>query len=88
MNIAVVKEKDFFLGESSSYYVWLIYKPELNFLKARDSALTLDFAEKISKKKGKKHLVFAPAKFVPNKTLLPLGVQFAPLPFALYRVEK
>jgi adenine-specific DNA-methyltransferase len=88
LSVSAVKEKDFFLGESSTYYVWLIYKPDLNFLKERDSALTLDFAEKIAKKKGKKHLVFASAKYVPNKTLLPLGVQFAPLPFALYRVEK
>ena len=88
LSVAAVKEKEFFLGESSAYYVWLIYKPDLNFLKARDSALTLEFAEKIGKKKGKKHLVFAPAKYVPNKTLLPLGVQYAPLPFALYRVEK
>lgn len=83
-----INEGDFFLGESSAYYVWLIYKPSLDFLKSRESALTLNFAEKISQQKGKKHLVFAPAKYVPNKTLLPLGVEYAPLPFALYRVEK
>lgn len=83
-----IKVDEFFLGESSGYYVWLIYKPSLDFLKSRESALTLNFAEKISQQKGKKHLVFAPAKYVPNKTLLPLGVEYAPLPFALYRVEK
>lgn len=84
-----INEAKFYLGESSAYYVWLIYKPDLNFLKSRDASLTLSFAEKIStEKKGKKHLVFAPAKYVPNKTLHPLGVEFAPLPFALYRVEK
>lgn len=83
-----IKAEEFFLGESSGYYVWLIYKPNLDFLKSRESALTLNFAEKISQQKGKKHLVFAPAKYVPNKTLLPLGVEYAPLPFALYRVEK
>lgn len=88
LNVAAVKEKEYFLGESSAYYVWLIYRPDLNFLKSRESALTIEFAEKIAKKKGKKHLVFAPAKYVPNKTLLPLGIQYAPLPFALYRVEK
>lgn len=83
-----IKADEFFLGESSGYYVWLIYQPNLDFLKSRESALTLNFAEKISQQKGKKHLVFAPAKYVPNKTLLPLGVEYAPLPFALYRVEK
>ncbi len=83
-----IKADEYFLGESSGYYVWLIYQPSLDFLKSRESALTLNFAEKISQQKGKKHLVFAPAKYVPNKTLLPLGVEYAPLPFALYRVEK
>lgn len=88
LDVANIKEQEFFLGESNGYFVWLIYKPELEFLKSRDSALTLAFAEKIANNKNKKHLVFAPAKFVPNKSLLPLGVEYAPLPFALYRVEK
>jgi adenine-specific DNA-methyltransferase len=30
-------------------------------------------------------LVFAPAKFLSNKQLLEHGVEYAPLPFALYR---
>ncbi|MEQ1740988.1 MAG: site-specific DNA-methyltransferase [Candidatus Nitrotoga sp.] len=78
-----------YLGESSAFHVWLVYRPELEYLKSRDAALTLNFAEKITKaKQGKKHLVFAPAKYVPNKTLLPLGVEYAPLPFSLYRLEK
>ena len=34
---------------------------------------------------GKRHLVFAPAKYLSNKQLLEHGVDFAPLPFALYR---
>jgi adenine-specific DNA-methyltransferase len=80
---------NWFLGESAGYFVWLVYKPDLNFLKSREAALTLNLAEAIAKMKtGKRHLVFAPAKFVPNKTLLPMGVEYAPLPFALYRVEK
>lgn len=81
---------DFYLGESSAYHVWLIYKPDLEFLKSGDSALTLSRAEKISKSKtdGKKHLVFAPAKFVPNKVLLDKRVEFAQLPYALYRREQ
>ena len=34
---------------------------------------------------GKRHLVFAPAKYLSNKQLLELGVDYCPLPFALYR---
>ncbi|NMY52630.1 site-specific DNA-methyltransferase [Pseudomonas sp. WS 5011] len=86
---AKVNEVEWYLGESSQYHVWLVYRPELEFLKSRDAALTLNLAQKIAAaKSGKKHLVFAAAKFVPNKDLLPMGVEFSPLPFALYRVEK
>ncbi len=83
-------EETTFLGESSAYYCWLVYKPDLAFLKSSEAALTLSLAERVaaSKPKGKKHLVFAPAKYAPNSKLLPLGVEYAPLPFALYRIEK
>ena len=88
-NTMAMDQANWFLGESAGYFVWLVYKPDLDFLKSREAALTLNLAEAITKMKtGKRHLVFAPAKFVPNKTLLPMGVEFAPLPFALYRVEK
>jgi adenine-specific DNA-methyltransferase len=87
---AKAKPKNWYLGESAAYHVWLVYRPELDFLKSADAALTLALAEKIAKAKpaGKKHLVFAPAKYVPNSKLLPMGVEYAPLPFALYRIEK
>lgn len=84
-----IRQADWYLGQSRGYHVWLIYKPDLNFLKSRDAALTLTLAEKIAAThKDKKHLVFAPARFVANKFLHPLGVEHAPLPFALYRFEK
>lgn len=86
---AKVNEAEWYLGESSQYHVWLVYRPELEFLKSRDAALTLNLAQKFcAAKTGKRHLVFAAAKFVPNKDLLPMGLEFSPLPFALYRVEK
>lgn len=79
-----------YLGESPAFHVWLIYKPELNFLKSADAALTLAKARTlVEQKPGKRHLVFAPARFV-SQTLLNeegLPVEFAPLPFALYRIE-
>jgi adenine-specific DNA-methyltransferase len=87
---AKAKQKNWYLGESAAYYLWLLYRPELDFLKSAEAALTMALAEKIAKAKpaGKKHLVFAPAKYVPNSKLLPMGVEYAPLPFALYRIEK
>jgi adenine-specific DNA-methyltransferase len=91
LNTSKIRKKNWYLGESSAYHVWLIYEPDLDFLKSNKAALTLELAEKIAKDgdhKGKRHLVFAPAKYVPNKTLLPMRIEYAPLPFALYRVEK
>jgi adenine-specific DNA-methyltransferase len=82
------KPKNWYLGECMAYHLWLVYRPDLDYLKSAEAALTLSLAEKIAKTKGKKHLVFAPAKYVPNSKLLPMGVEYAPLPFALYRIEK
>jgi len=80
-----------YLGESAQYHVWLIYKPELEFLKSREAALTLAKAQAFAAAKpGKKQLVFAPAKFVSQKFLSEAGlaVEFSPLPWALYRAER
>ncbi len=81
-----MKPKVFYLGEAADRHLWLIYRPDLAFLKSPEAALTLSFAKKLREgKRDKKHLVFAPAKFLSNRQLLEYGVEFAPLPFALYR---
>lgn len=80
-----------YLGESAAFHVWLIYRPELAFLQSREAALTLAKARMLAEAKpGKRHLVFAPAKFVSQKLLDDerIPVEFAPLPWALYRVER
>ena len=85
---------EFYLGEAKDAHVWLLYKPQLGFLKSPDSALTLSRAKAFAdwgrghnagNGDGKRHLVFAPAKYLSNKQLLEHGIDYAPLPFALYR---
>jgi adenine-specific DNA-methyltransferase len=44
LNTSKVRKSAWFLGESSAYYVWLIYKPDLEFLKSNKAALTLELA--------------------------------------------
>jgi adenine-specific DNA-methyltransferase len=86
-----IKEKKFYLGDASGLAVWLIYKPDLDWLKSPDAALTLARARDIAKSApDKRHLVFAPARFVSQKLLNEenLPVEFVPLPFALYRIER
>jgi len=87
----VVCEADCYLGEADGQHVWLIYKPDLEWLKSPEAALTLTRArEFVSTDPGKRHLVFAPARYVSQRMLASehLPVEFVPLPFALYRIDR
>jgi len=88
---AKVDEGTYFLGEASGQQVWMIYKPDLDWLKSPDAALTLARAKAIADSAlDKRHLVFAPARYVSQKMLVERGlnVEFVPLPFALYRIVR
>lgn len=83
-----------YLGEAKDAHVWLVYEPSLSFLKSPEAALTLSRVKALAdwgharnqgQGDGKRHLVFAPAKYLSNKQLLEHGVDYAALPFALYR---
>jgi adenine-specific DNA-methyltransferase len=88
---AAVREADFYLGEAEDRHVWLIYRPDLDWLKTSEAALTLSRAKAFAvTDPGKRHLVFAPARYVSQKMLAEqnLPVEFVPLPFALYRIDR
>lgn len=88
---AKVDADTFFIGEANGQMLWLVYKPELDWLRTPDAALSLSLARKIAEEHPKaRHLVFAPANHTNPKMLAKEGlkVEFAPLPYALYRVEK
>jgi adenine-specific DNA-methyltransferase len=83
-----------YLSEAADRHVWLVYRPDLAFLKGPEAALTLTLARHIAewgraydaaRGQRKGHLVFAPAKYMSNRQLKEHGIDFAPLPFALYR---
>ena len=93
-----------YLGEAKDRHTWLVYRPDLAFLKSPEAALTLSLAQRIAEwgrahvaqgeaaagRAGatsplKGHLVFAPAKYLSAQQLRQHAVEFAPLPFALYR---
>lgn len=88
---AAMDEETGYLGETESQHVWLIYKPDLDWLKSPEAALTLARAKSIAAAKpGKTNLVFAAARYVSQKMLSDqnVPVEFVPLPFALYRIER
>ena len=91
LDMAGIDQGANYLGQSEDRHVWLIYRDDLDWLKSQEAALTLSFARQIAAEKtDKPHLVFAPARFVSQKLLNEehLQVEFAPLPFALYRIER
>ncbi|MCD6568290.1 MAG: site-specific DNA-methyltransferase [Dehalococcoidia bacterium] len=82
----MVDEDRNFVGESREYEVFLFYKPELDYLKA--TALTLDRAKELGPYNGKKRLVFAPAKYLDQQHLQEFHIDFAQLPFEIYKLAR
>lgn len=78
---------DYFVGETETYRVYVIYKPDLAFLRSGESALNMPLAENIAKAKGTKTaLVFATHKFMGQKELTSMGITFCQLPYQLHRI--
>ena len=86
-----MRPDDYFVGSSLHDDVWMIYKPDLEWLKSDEAALTLSRAKAIfNTDTAKRHLVFAPARFVSEAVLKAenINVAFVPFPHSLYRLEK
>ena len=86
-----MNEAEQYLGAHGDLHVWLVYRPDLDWLKSPEAALNLSLARTIAATAPKaRHIVFAPARHVSQKILADeqLPVEFAPLPFALYRLER
>jgi adenine-specific DNA-methyltransferase len=83
---ARINRKTEFIGESAQYDVYLLYEPDLNYLK--NTALTLDMAKSLPKGSGKKRLVFAPTKYLDSIHLDEHRIEFCQLPFEIYKAVK
>ena len=83
---AVNAEKHF-IGESRNYQVYLFYEPKVEKLK--NLAFTLDMAKALPKpKKDKRHLVFAPTKYLDQEMLDHFRIDFAQLPYEIYELTR
>jgi adenine-specific DNA-methyltransferase len=81
-----INEMNGFIGESKNYEVFAFYKPDLAWLKS--NALTLEGLEALPEFHKKNRLIFAPAKYVDDRTLLEYRVEFCQLPYEIYRIHK
>lgn len=85
-NEKAINEKTGFIGESKCYEVYLIYKPDIEWLKR--NALTLEGCKALPPFKTKQRLVFAPCKYVDDHTCLEFRIDFCQLPYEIYRIQK
>lgn len=81
-------EGDGFIGETDLYRVHLHYRPDREWLRTNDAALSEKLVERmVAANKGKKRvLAFAAAKFMSQRELTRLGVEFCQLPYTIHRI--
>jgi adenine-specific DNA-methyltransferase len=85
-NEKAINEKTGFIGESKNYEAYLFYKADIDWLKK--NALTLELCKGLPKFKNKQRLIFAPAKYVDDYTLLDYRIDFCQLPYEIYRIQR
>ncbi len=86
-NIRKARSKDGLFHETNDRLFYLIYEPDLAFLRSAESALNGDRAERIAKQaktKQKTAVVFATHKFMGQKELTGMGVVFCGLPYEIH----
>ena len=76
----------FHTDDETNYY--MIYNPDLEYLRSDEAMLTQDRAERIrdvSCRDGKKAIIFAAGKYLSQKELTKMGITFCQLPYALHQ---
>ncbi len=81
-----IKRRTNFIGETDVYELYMLYEPDIDWLK--QNALTLDWVKSMPKFTGKQRLVFAPAKYVDDETCRWNRIDFCQLPYEIYRIQK
>ena len=85
--IRKTKDTDGCFHETDDRLFYMIYEPDLAFLRSADSALNGDRAERIAKqakRKQKTAVVFATHKFMGQKELTDMDIVFCGLPYEIF----
>ena len=81
------EQPDYFVGETALYEVYLIYTPDVAFLRGNESALNDIKLKAIADRNSRKEkLVFATAKYMGQKELSAQNITFCQLPYSIHKV--
>ena len=75
----------FYSDDNNNYY--LLYKPDLDYLRSDDAIFNLERAERIrgaSNENGRKAIIYAAGKYIGQRELTGMGIIFCQLPDALH----
>ena len=75
----------FYSNDKNDYY--LIYEPDLAFLRSNEAILNMDQAKRIrdsSQDNGKKAIVYAAGNYIGQRELTKMGIAFCQLPYAIH----
>ena len=75
----------FYSDNKNDYY--LIYKPDLEFLRSNEAILNLEQARRIrdsSQDNGKKAIVYAAGNYIGQRELTKMGIAFCQLPYTIH----
>ena len=83
----VQKNDDGLFYGDDKYDYYLLYKPDIEFLRGEEAILNKEHAVRISEaccKDGKKAIVYAAGNYIGQRELTNLGIVFCQLPYALH----
>ncbi len=81
------QNSDGFFYNDDEYDYYLLYKPDLDYLRSDDAVLNLERAERIRDAcgaNGRKAIVYAAGKYIGQRELTGMGIIFCQLPDALH----
>ncbi len=81
------ENKNWFVGETDDYQIYVIYKPDTDFLLSHDAMLTLDFLNKVKKglKDGQQAIIFASGRYVEYEDLRDKKALFCYIPHEIHK---
>lgn len=86
LDLAKIDQEKFYLGSLDNRDVYMIYKPDIEFLKKE--ALTLEFAQALPNHNNRIRLIFGPQKFLDDEFCREYRIEFQQLPYEIHKFRE